>query len=292
MRLFVSDRAKSIVESLGFEEDMQLENKMLTKSIENAQKRVEGRNFSIRKHVLQYDDVINKQREIIYGQRNKVLHGENLREYVLSMIEKVIERAIPMFTEGYKYPEEWDLDGLLNYLHPIFLPQGAIVFRDIESLTKESLKDIIYSKAVELYEMKEQEIDPERMRDVERAVLLRIVDLHWIDHIDAMDDLKQGIGLRAVGQQDPVIAYKMEGFDMFEEMIANIQEETVKGLFHATLRTDTEHKRVAIITGTSGGDEQPGAKTFKTDKKIGRNDPCPCGSGKKYKKCHGANIND
>jgi preprotein translocase subunit SecA len=208
------------------------------------------------------------------------------------MIEKVIERAIPMFTEGYKYPEEWDLDGLLNYLHPIFLPQGAIVFRDIESLTKESLKDIIYSKAVELYEMKEQEIDPERMRDVERAVLLRIVDLHWIDHIDAMDDLKQGIGLRAVGQQDPVIAYKMEGFDMFEEMIANIQEETVKGLFHATLRTDTEHKRVAIITGTSGGDEQPGAKTFKTDKKIGRNDPCPCGSGKKYKKCHGANIND
>lgn len=292
MRLFVSDRAKSIVESLGFEEDMQLENKLLTKSIENAQKRVEGRNFSIRKHVLQYDDVINKQREIIYGQRNKVLHGENLREYVLSMIEKVIERAIPMFTEGYKYPEEWDLDGLLNYLHPIFLPHGSIIFKDIESLTKESLKDIIYSKAVELYEIKEQEIDPERMRDVERAVLLRIVDLHWIDHIDAMDDLKQGIGLRAVGQQDPVIAYKMEGFDMFEEMIANIQEETVKGLFHATLRTDTEHKRVAIITGTSGGDEQPGAKTFKTDKKIGRNDPCPCGSGKKYKKCHGANIND
>ncbi|MDW7662395.1 MAG: preprotein translocase subunit SecA [Bacillota bacterium] len=292
MRLFVSDRAKSIVESLGFDEEMQLENKMLTKSIENAQKRVEGRNFSIRKHVLQYDDVINKQREIIYGQRNKVLHGENLREYVLSMIEKVIERAIPMFTEGYKYPEEWDLDGLLNYLHPIFLPQGSIVFKDIESLTKETLKEIIYGKAVELYEIKEQEIEPERMRDVERAVLLRIVDLHWIDHIDAMDDLKQGIGLRAVGQQDPVIAYKMEGFDMFEEMIANIQEETVKGLFHATLRTDTEHKRVAIITGTSGGDEQPGSKTFKTDKKIGRNDPCPCGSGKKYKKCHGANIND
>lgn len=292
MRLFVSDRAKSIVESLGFDEEMQLENKMLTKSIENAQKRVEGRNFSIRKHVLQYDDVINTQREIIYGQRNKVMHGENLREYVLSMIEKVIERAIPMFTEGYKYPEEWDLDGLLNYLHPIFLPQGTIVFKDVESLTKASLKEIIYSKAVELYENKEQEIEPDRMRDVERAVLLRIVDLHWIDHIDAMDDLKQGIGLRAVGQQDPVIAYKMEGFDMFEEMIANIQEETVKGLFHATLRTDTEHKRVAIITGTSGGDEQPGSKTFKTDKKIGRNDPCPCGSGKKYKKCHGANIND
>lgn len=294
MRLFVSDRAKSIVETLGFEEDMQLENKMLTKSIENAQKRVEGRNFSIRKHVLQYDDVINKQREIIYGQRNKVMHGENLREYILSMIEKVIERAIPMFTEGYKYPEEWDLDGLLNYLHPIFLPQGAIVFEQVESLTKESLKDIIFKKAIELYEQKEQEIEPERMRDVERAILLRIVDFHWIDHIDAMDDLKQGIGLRAVGQQDPVAAYKMEGFAMFEELIANIQEETIKGLFHASIRTETEHKSVAVIKNASHNDggEKKSTKTFKSDQKIGRNDPCPCGSGKKYKKCHGANVND
>lgn len=294
MRLFVSDRAKGIVETLGFEEDMQLENKMLTKSIENAQKRVEGRNFSIRKHVLQYDDVINKQREIIYGQRNKVMHGENLRDYILSMIEKVIERAIPMFTEGYKYPEEWDLDGLLNYLHPIFLPQGSIVFKDVESLTKESLKDIILNKAIELYEQKEQEIEPDRMRDVERAILLRIVDFHWIDHIDAMDDLKQGIGLRAVGQQDPVAAYKMEGFAMFEELIANIQEETIKALFHASIRTDTEHKSVAVIKNTSHEDsgEKQSGKTFKTDKKIGRNDPCPCGSGKKYKKCHGANVND
>lgn len=294
MRLFVSDRAKGIVETLGFEEDMQLENKMLTKSIENAQKRVEGRNFSIRKHVLQYDDVINKQREIIYGQRNKVMHGENLRDYILSMIEKVIERAIPMFTEGYKYPEEWDLDGLLNYLHPIFLPQGSIVFKDVESLTKESLKDIILNKAIELYEQKEQEIEPDRMRDVERAILLRIVDFHWIDHIDAMDDLKQGIGLRAVGQQDPVAAYKMEGFAMFEELIANIQEETIKALFHASIRTETEHKSVAVIKNTSHEDsgEKQSGKTFKTDKKIGRNDPCPCGSGKKYKKCHGANVND
>ena len=294
MRLFVSDRAKGIVETLGFEEDMQLENKMLTKSIENAQKRVEGRNFSIRKHVLQYDDVSNKQREIIYGQRNKVMHGENLRDYILSMIEKVIERAIPMFTEGYKYPDEWDLDGLLNYLHPIFLPQGSIVFKDVESLTKESLKDIILNKAIELYEQKEQEIEPDRMRDVERAILLRIVDFHWIDHIDAMDDLKQGIGLRAVGQQDPVAAYKMEGFAMFEELIANIQEETIKALFHASIRTETEHKSVAVIKNTSHEDsgEKQSGKTFKTDKKIGRNDPCPCGSGKKYKKCHGANVND
>lgn len=294
MRLFVSDRAKGIVESLGFEEDMQLENKMLTKSIENAQKRVEGRNFSIRKHVLQYDDVINKQREIIYGQRNKVMHGEDIRAYIVGMIEKVIDRAIPMFTEGYKYPEEWDLDGLLAYLHPIFLPQGAIVFSDVESLTKASLKEIILEKAEALYAEKEAEIGIERMRDVERAILLRVVDFHWIDHIDAMDDLKQGIGLRAVGQQDPVAAYKMEGFAMFEELIATIQEETIKALFHASIRTETEHKSVAVVKNEShlGSGNQKPAKTFKSDKKVGRNDPCPCGSGKKYKKCCGANTND
>lgn len=293
MRLFVSDRAKSIVESLGFDEEMQLENKLLTKSIENAQKKVEGRNFGIRKHVLQYDDVMNKQREIIYGQRNKVLHGENIRESVIAMVEKVIDRSIPMFTEGYKYPEEWDLDGLLNHFTPLFLPAGSIVFTDIENLTLEKVKTIIFDKAKELYAIKESEITEERMREVERAILLRVVDLHWIDHIDAMDDLKQGIGLRAIGQQDPVIAYKMEGFEMFDEMISNIQEETVKALFHATLQTETERKNVARITNISGtGDQAVSKKPFKTEGKVGRNDPCPCGSGKKYKKCHGASIEE
>ena len=288
MRLFVSERAKSLVSSLGFEEDMQLENKMLTKSIENAQKRVEGRNFSIRKHVLQYDDVMNKQREIIYGQRNKVLHGEDVKSSILGMVEKVIDSAILMYTEGYKYPEEWNLDGLFSHLHESFLPAGAVVIKDVESLTKESLKQMILDKAYALYEEKEMEIGSERMRELERAILLRIVDLHWIDHIDAMDDLKQGIGLRAVGQQDPVVAYKMEGFDMFEEMIANIQDETVKALYHVTIQTEAERKNVAVVTGTSGGGEAAAPKTFKADQKVGRNDPCPCGSGKKYKKCHGA----
>ncbi|WP_246542854.1 preprotein translocase subunit SecA [Fusibacter paucivorans] len=289
MRLFVSDRAKSIVESLGMEEDMQLENKMLSKAIENAQKKVEGRNFGIRKHVLQYDDVMNKQREIIYGERNRVLHGDNIKENIVSMIDKVIERAIPMYTDGYKYPEEWDLEGLFTYLAAIFLPKGDVVIDNIETMTVEKLHEILSEKAQELYAVKETEIGPERMREVERAILLRVVDMHWIDHIDAMDDLKQGIGLRAIGQQDPVIAYKMEGFEMFDEMIANIQQETIKALFHATLQTDTERKRVAVITGTSGGDQAQsgGKKPFKADKKVGRNDPCPCGSGKKYKKCHG-----
>lgn len=289
MRLFVSDRAKSIVESLGMEEDMQLENKMLSKAIENAQKKVEGRNFGIRKHVLQYDDVMNKQREIIYGERNRVLHGDNIKDNIVSMIDKVIERAIPMYTDGYKYPEEWDLEGLFTYLAAIFLPKGDVVIDNIETMTVEKLHEILSEKAHELYAVKETEIGPERMREVERAILLRVVDMHWIDHIDAMDDLKQGIGLRAIGQQDPVIAYKMEGFEMFDEMIANIQQETIKALFHATLQTDTERKRVAVITGTSGGDQSQsgGKKPFKADKKVGRNDPCPCGSGKKYKKCHG-----
>lgn len=293
MRLFVGDRAKAMVETLGFDEEMQLENKLLSKSIENAQKKVEGRNFGIRKHVLQYDDVMNKQREIIYGQRNKVLHGEDLRDNVMNMIEKVIDRTVPIYTEGYKYPEEWDLDGLMNHLHPIFLPQGSVVFEDVESLTLETLKSAIFEKAKEIYAIKEAEITPDRMREVERAILLRVVDLHWIDHIDAMDDLKQGIGLRAIGQQDPVIAYKMEGFDMFDEMIANIQEETVKALFHATIQTETERKAVAKVTNTSGtGDAEVTKKPVKVDKKVGRNDPCPCGSGKKFKKCHGANLED
>ena len=293
MRLFVGDRAKAMVETLGFDEEMQLENKLLSKSIENAQKKVEGRNFGIRKHVLQYDDVMNKQREIIYGQRNKVLHGEDLRDNVINMIEKVIDRTIPIYTEGYKYPEEWDLNGLLNHLQPIFLPQGAIEFTDVESLTFESLKSVIFEKAKEIYAFKESEIGLERMREVERAILLRVVDLHWIDHIDAMDDLKQGIGLRAIGQQDPVIAYKMEGFDMFDEMISNIQEETVKALFHATVQTETERKAVAKVTNTSGtGDAEVTKKPVKVDKKVGRNDPCPCGSGKKYKRCHGANLEE
>ena len=293
MRLFVGERAKAMVETLGFDEEMQLENKLLSKSIENAQKKVEGRNFGIRKHVLQYDDVMNKQREIIYGQRNKVLHGEDLRDNVMNMIEKVIDRTIPIYTEGYKYPEEWDLNGLMNHLQPIFLPQGAVTFEDVESLTLEVLKSAILEKAKDIYAVKEAEITPERMREVERAILLRVVDLHWIDHIDAMDDLKQGIGLRAIGQQDPVIAYKMEGFDMFDEMIANIQEETVKALFHATIQTETERKAVAKVTNTSGtGDAEVTKKPVKVEKKVGRNDPCPCGSGKKYKKCHGANLED
>lgn len=290
MRLFVSERAKSLVSNLGFDDDLELEHKMLTRSIETAQKRVEGRNFSIRKHVLQYDDVMNKQREIIYKERNKVLHGEDVRGNIMGMIEKVVDTAISVHTEGYKYPEEWDLEGLWSNLHEVFLPAGSVHIEDVHELTTESLKGKIMAVAQDLYEKKELEIGPERMRELERAILLRVVDSHWIDHIDAMDDLKQGIGLRAVGQQDPVAAYKFEGFDMFEEMIANIQVETVKALYHVTIQTETDRRSVAVVTGMSGGGDAAKPRTVKNGSKVGRNDLCPCGSGKKYKKCHGLNA--
>ncbi len=185
------------------------------------------------------------------------------------------------------------MNGLFNHLHPIFLPPGAVKIDKVDELTVASLKEILFDVAKKVYALKEEEIGEERIREVERTILLRVVDNHWIDHIDAMDDLKQGIGLRAVGQQDPVMAYKMEGFDMFEEMITNIQEETVKAMFHVTIQTETERKAVAKIVNVSGtGDGSTTKKPAKSDKKVGRNDPCPCGSGKKYKKCHGANLED
>lgn len=287
MRLFVGDRAKAIVSSLGFDDEMALEAKMLSRYVEKAQEKVETRNFGIRKHVLQYDDVINKQREIIYRQRQQVLRGENMKDQIMGMTEKVTDQAIIAYTEGYKYPEEWNLSGLFEHLSTVFLPEGSVVIEHPEELTKEHLKQQIMVVAQDTYHKKEQEIGEERMREVERAILLRVVDLRWIDHISAMDELKQGISLRAFGQQDPVVAYKREGFDMFDELITDIRIETVRALYNATLQTDTERRNVARITGTSDGARAVVKKPIKKEKKVGRNEPCPCGSGKKYKRCCG-----
>ena len=287
MRLFGSDRIKGIVESLGMPDNEPLEHGLLSRSIETAQKKVEGRNFSIRKHVLQYDDVMNKQREVIYGQRRKVLEGENLKDHILSMVENIVSSAIDIYTADSKYPEEWDLVGLEDYLVNIFLPKGAMVIEDIESLTKEKLKTLIMEIAVKGYEAKEKELGEETIRDLERIILLRVVDTRWMDHIDAMEQLRQGIGLRALGNEDPVRAYQMEGFDMFEEMIKSIQDETVKHIYHVQPAEKIERERVAEVTGTSHGGEEQKPKTVVKGEKIGRNDPCPCGSGKKYKKCCG-----
>ncbi len=290
MRLFVNDNVKAMVDKLGMEDDMPLEASILSKSIEGAQKKVEGRNFGIRKHVLQYDDVMNKQREIIYGERNRVLHGESIKDEIYSMIESIIDAAIELYTSESEYAEEWDLNALEDHLHQIFLPKGLFKVDNLETLDRESLKDKLMEIADKLYMIKEEEITTERMREIERVLLLRNVDEKWIDHIDAMDQLKQGIGLRAVGQEDPVRAYQIEGFDMFNEMTYNIQVDTVRMLFHVTIRTEAKREQVAKITGTSGGDSEPQKlKPVVNDNKVGRNDPCPCGSGKKYKKCCGVN---
>lgn len=292
MRLFGSERIQGLIESLGMPEDEPLEHKMLSRSIESAQRKIEGNNFSIRKHVLQYDDVMNKQREVIYEERRKVLEGENLREYIDSMVENTINGAVDTYTADGKYPEEWDLAGLENYLEGVLPLKGRAEIDDVNSLTKESLKEKLVAAAKEIYDEKEQEIGVETLRELERVILLRVVDTRWMDHIDAMDQLKQGIGLRAMGQEDPVRAYQVEGFDMFEEMIESIQEETIKNLYHLERSDKMERERVAEPVMAVHGDEVSGGKTVTVDDKVGRNDLCPCGSGKKYKKCCGAGENE
>jgi preprotein translocase subunit SecA len=289
MRLFAGERIKGIIDGMNMPEDEPLEHALLTKTIEGAQKKVEGNNFSIRKHVLQYDDVMNKQREIMYGERRKVLEGENLKDHIQEMVRSLVVDNVELYTRGEKYPEQWDFEGLETYLVKQFgFRQGIFSGMDIESLTKEDLIDRIMNKAEEAYKVKEAEFGEDQFREIERVVLLQVVDKKWMDHIDAMDQLRQGIGLRAYGQQDPVRAYQIEGFDMFEEMTRSIWEDTVGLLYHVVKNENIERKRVAQpVSAVAPGQQQENRTVVKKEKKIGRNDPCPCGSGKKYKKCHG-----
>lgn len=289
MRLFVSDKVKDMVDKLGMDDETPLEANILSKSIESAQKKVEGRNFGIRKHVLQYDDVMNRQRGIIYGERKKVLLGEDLKEYIYTMVDEIVESNTNLYTANSDYPEDWDLREMEEHFHQLFLERGYLqgLMKDVER--REELIERLKSVAHQLYDLKEAEFGSENMRELERFILLRVVDQKWMDHIDDMEQLKQGISLRAYGQEDPVRAYQKEGFDMFDEMVFNIQEDTLKFLFHASMNTDTTRTQVATITGESGGSEVGDVKLTKTEEKVGRNDPCPCGSGKKYKKCCGAN---
>ena len=284
MRLFGSERITTVVEKIGLEEDMPIEHKMLTKSIEGAQKKVEGRNFGIRKHVLQYDDVMNKQRETIYAERRRVLEGENLEEQIKNMIHSLIEQAANIYTQENSI----DTNGFRDYLYHLFIPKGSIEIPDIEKLNTAELVEAVYEIAVNIYNEKEERIGSERMREVERVILLQAVDNHWIDHIDAMDQLRQGIGLRAIGQQDPVIAYTGEGFEMFNEMNTHIQEDTIRYLFNMTIEAPVERKQVIDVDHLSSNvTDDPDNKTVKKEESIGRNDDCTCGSGKKYKKCCG-----
>ena len=286
MRIFGGDRMLGIVDRMGLEEDEAIEHRLLTNSIENAQKKVEGKNFGIRKHVLQYDDVMNKQREVIYEERRKVLEGENMRDHIFGLVDNIIDRAIEIYTADARYPEEWDLDGLKDYLGNIFLPPEMFNRIDTEDLTIGTLKQQIVDMAADIYEKKEQDIGLERMREIERIILLQVVDMKWMDHIDAMDQLRQGIGLRAIGQEDPVRAYQVEGFDMFQDMVNSIQEDTVRYLFSIEKEAVVERKQIAkpaVEPEDTGGGNTP----IRKKSKVGRNDPCPCGSGKKYKRCCG-----
>jgi len=325
MRLFGGERIQGIVGKLGMKEDEPIEAGMLTKSIENAQKKVEGRNFSIRKYVLQYDDVMNKQREIIYGERRRVLFGENLREHIMNMASELIDENLDFTTAGSKYAEEWDLKELENSLRKICSGFRSFDYTEDEilKLDRDKLKADIMERFEEAYRAKEAEIGEERMRELERMILLRVVDNKWMDHIDAMEQLKHGIGLRALGQIDPAQAYAAEGFEMFDLMVKNIKEDTVRFCFNVTMQTNTARRQVIRIgegrkddfvdtanedqgaySGSGSADAQglpAAAKVPERERKqetvrkgvtVGRNDPCPCGSGKKYKKCCGANITE
>ena len=229
---------------------------------------------------------MNKQREVIYSQRRQVLFGENIREHIMDMVTEIVESAVANYTVGSEYPEEWDLKGLLEYLQPIFLPKNTFKIDDLLKLTRDELTEAILDKAKSIYERKESEVEEEVMRELERVALLRTVDTKWIDHIDAMDQLREGITLRAYGQQDPVQAYQMEGYDMFNELIRSIKEDTVRFIYNVNTANLPKREKVAepVTTNENAAAHKPVVK----EKKVGRNDPCPCGSGKKYKKCCGA----
>ena len=290
MRLFGSERVQGLLEKLGLDDETPIEHRMLTKSIENAQKKVEGKNFGIRKHVLEYDDVMNKQREIIYAERRRVLSGENLQDQIQMMMRDVITESVALYTDE---KEEFDHAGYRAHMYRKYLPGGVIDDLNFAEMTSSEALEATYERLLALYTEKEEFIGSERMREVERVILLQSVDNHWIDHIDAMDQLRQGIGLRAIGQIDPVIAYKMEGFDMFDEMNKLIREDTVSYLFNIQIEVPVERKAVVDVDSLEspdmdGVDRKPSKSTPEhVEEKIGRNDLCPCGSGKKYKNCCG-----
>ena len=290
LRLFGGERIQNMMEKIALDEDTPLESKMLTKAIENSQTTVESRNFQSRKSVLEYDNVMNKQREIIYGQRRQVLDGKDIQETILTMMRTTIGNEVGMAFGEQTHLDEAGYQELLRALEGQFFPKGAVSIPDAASLTADELTDRFREAAEKTYAAKEAEVTSPIMRELERVILLRVVDEYWMDHIDAMDDLKQGIRLRAYANTDPIVAYKQESLSMFEEMIAAIQAETVRRLFSVRLRKDEEVKRERVAKATVenvGGDGTTPKKQPRKVTKIGRNDPCPCGSGKKYKNCCG-----
>ena len=293
MRIFGSDKIQAVVDKIGLEEDDAIENKIITKQIENAQKKVEGNNFNIRKTLLGYDDVMNMQREVIYKQRAQVLEGEDLKDQILNMTSDVISNAVLSHLNGVEGDDvEVEMKKLIAYLDDICVPDNRVTVEELMKITNDEIIEKYKNIATEIYNGKEEEFGSEKMREIERVILLRTVDSKWMNHIDNMDHLKQGMGLRAFKQQDPVQAYQMEGSQMFDEMIQGIKTDTVKYIFHVQMEKAPERERVAketsaVHAGADGDSKSTKREPVRKKIEIGRNEPCPCGSGKKYKNCCG-----
>jgi preprotein translocase subunit SecA len=286
MRLFGADNIASLMDKLGMEEDEPIEHSLISRSIEQAQKKVEAQHFNTRKNVLEYDDVMNQQREVIYGQRRQILHGEKLRENIFFMVEKLIDHGMDLFVNEKIHPEEWDFDGLIEYATDLFAAEGDLQKAELEGMSREEIREDLLEAANENYDRREVMFGADNMRELEKVVMLKVVDSKWMDHLDAMDMLRQGIGLRAYGQKDPLIEYKIEAFDMFGQMIEHIQEDIVKYIYRVNIVTQAED-RLAQAT-TSHGDDVGPKEPVRNKQTVGRNELCPCGSGKKYKKCCGS----
>ena len=287
MRLFGSDRMITMFNTLGIPENQEIEHKMLSNAIETAQKKIENNNYGIRKNLLEYDQVMNEQREIIYAERRRVLDGESMRDVIYKMITDIVDNTVDMVVGEDSDSEEWDVKELNQLLLPV-IPVQKITREKVTGLKKNSLKQALKEEAVKLYEAKEAEFpEAEAIRELERVILLKVIDRKWMDHIDDMDQLRQGISLQAYGQKDPLVEYKMSGYDMFDGMTANIQEDTVKLLLHVKVEQKVEREQVAKVTGTNKDDSLTKAPMKRAEAKVYPNSPCPCGSGKKYKQCCG-----
>jgi len=288
MRIFGSDRISGIMDKLGMEEDMPIENKIVSKAIENAQKRVEAHNFDIRKHLIEYDDVMNKQRTEIYSFRKEILQGENLKERILEMTDEVIEESLIIYCPEEKHSEEWDMKGLRDAVYGLFS-----IIPDVGPASLDSLRDALIAAVRGAYDRKETELGSDVMRYLEKVILLQVIDTQWKDHLLAMDHLKEGIGLRGYGQKDPLVEYKKEAFDMFAEMTSRISTEVIGRIFKIQVQKKEALQREPVQPrriNYNRGEGSTAVQTVRTAKKTGRNDPCPCGSGKKYKKCCGVNA--
>ena len=294
LRLFGADNLMSMFNTLGVAEGEEIHHKMLSKAIENAQKKIELNNFGVREQLLKYDEVNNEQRDVVYAERKKVLDGISMRDVIIGYAQDIVDNAVDMTISEEQKPEEWNVQELNNMLLPI-IPLTAVKMSKEEfgQLTKESLKQLLKEKAIKLYEEKEALFpDPEQLREAERVVLLKVIDNKWMNHIDDMTQLREGIGLVSYGQKDPLVEYKTEGYEMFEGMIAGIKEDTVRVLYHLQVEQKVEREPAAKITGTNRDDSAPKAPVKREIRKIYPNDPCPCGSGKKFKQCHGRNLKE